>query len=85
MLLRNTLIATEGTLFGISAYDVFGTVLILLALAGLILSIWALIDVLRSNFKDSNGKLIWVIIVLFTNLAGALVWVFWGRKNQRVS
>ena len=45
---------------------------ILIILFGLLLPIIALIDVLRSNFKGSNDKLIWVLVVLFLNVFGSL-------------
>ena len=63
----------------------FATVIVLpILLIGAIITIWALVDILKSNFKDSNSKLIWVIIVLVANLIGSLVWLLWGRKTQRV-
>ena len=77
------MLITEVTQSGISAYDVFGSAFILVALLGLALTIWALVDILKSNFADSNSKLIWVIVVLVANLIGSLVWLLWGRKTQR--
>ncbi|GAB3024111.1 PLDc N-terminal domain-containing protein [Spirosoma pulveris] len=49
-----------------------------------ILPIIALIDVVRSNFRGPNDKVIWVIIIVFLNLIGALLYIFIGRK-QRIS
>ena len=48
---------------------------ILIILFGLLLPIIALIDVLRSNFKGSNDKLIWVLVVLFLNVFGSVLYL----------
>ena len=48
-----------------------------------ILPVMALVDVVRSDFKGPNDKVIWVIIILFLNIIGAVLYFFIGR-NQRV-
>lgn len=48
-----------------------------------ILPIIALIDIVRSEFKGNN-KLIWVIIVVFLNLPGIILYYAMGR-NQKIS
>ena len=50
----------------------------------LLLPVIALIDVLRSDFRGASDKLIWVIVILFLNLIGALLYVTIGRR-QRVA
>ena len=58
---------------------------ILLVLSVLfLLPIIALVDVIRSDFRGSNDKLIWVIVILFLNVIGALLYLVIGR-NQRVA
>ena len=49
-----------------------------------LLPLWALVDVVRSNFRGQNDKLIWVIIIVFMNFIGAALYFFVGR-NQRVA
>lgn len=49
-----------------------------------LLPIIALVDVIRSDFRGSNDKLIWVIVILFLNIIGALLYLFIGR-NQRIA
>jgi hypothetical protein len=41
----------------------------------------ALIDVLRSEFKG-NDKLIWVLVVLFGSLLGAILYLAIGRGQR---
>jgi len=43
--------------------------------------IWALIDILKSKF-DENNKLIWVLAVIFTNIVGATLYFFIGKKQK---
>ncbi|ADB40366.1 PLDc N-terminal domain-containing protein [Spirosoma linguale] len=67
---------------GIGGIELF---FILGALAFLfILPIVALVDVVRSNFRGPNDKVIWVIIIVFLNLIGALLYIFIGRKQRIV-
>ncbi len=49
----------------------------------LILVIWsvALVTVANSRFNDNTTKLCWFLIILFLNIIGILLFVFWGRKE----
>ena len=49
-----------------------------------LLPLIALVDVIRSDFRGSNDKLIWVIVILFLNIVGAVLYLIIGR-NQRVA
>ncbi len=49
---------------------------------GIIPTIIALIDILKSKF-NGNDKIVWVLVVLFFNLIGAILYFVIGR-NQRV-
>ncbi len=60
-----------------------GLIGLLLGLGILIFWIWALIDILKSNFNDSINKLIWFLVVFFLYAFGALLYYFIGR-NQKV-
>lgn len=51
-------------------------------LAYFILWVYCLIDVLRSNFKDSNMKLIWVIILLFAHVFGPIAYLLLGKGSK---
>jgi len=55
---------------------------VLILLVGLLLPIIALVDVIRSNFKGSNNKLIWVLVILFLNIFGALLYFFIGTRQK---
>lgn len=36
----------------------------------------------NKNFKDSNSKLIWVLIIIFTNGIGAILYLLFGRPKE---
>ncbi|HPR32764.1 MAG TPA: PLD nuclease N-terminal domain-containing protein [Prolixibacteraceae bacterium] len=56
--------------------------LFLLLLVGL-LPLFALIDILRSDF-EGNNKLIWVIVVLFFPLLGAILYFLIGKNQKKL-
>ncbi len=55
--------------------------LILLVLAALLLWIFAVINMLRSDFSG-NGKLIWFLVVTFVPLIGSIAYFFVGTKQK---
>jgi hypothetical protein len=60
-----------------------GPIMILICVAlSLILLLWALIDILRSDFKDSVTKLIWIIVVIFVPFVGAILYLILGRGQK---
>ena len=67
--------------FGFSGYEVLllaGFILLATVLFPLI----ALIDILRSEFTEPTNKLIWVLVVLFLNILGAVLYYAIGRKQR---
>lgn len=62
-----------------------GGVLILFLLffiAYFILWAYCLIDAIRSNFKDPNMKLIWIIILLFAHGLGPIAYLILGKDSK---
>lgn len=47
-----------------------------------ILWIWALIDIIRSEFADSTNKIIWVLVIIFLPVIGALLYLLIGRGQK---
>jgi len=56
-------------------------VLVFLALFILLLPLIALVDILRSRF-EGNLQLIWVIIVIFFNVIGTILYFIIGRRQK---
>lgn len=50
-----------------------------------ILMIYCIIDVIKSEFKDPNMKLIWIIIILFGQLIGTLVYLILGKSTKSLT
>ncbi|MCH5714960.1 PLDc N-terminal domain-containing protein [Niabella hibiscisoli] len=49
-----------------------------------LIPLFALIDILRNQFKDSSNKIIWALIVLFFPILGGILYFLFGVK-QKVS
>jgi len=56
-------------------------IIIVLAFLGIITTIFALIDILKSKFHG-NDKIIWILVVLFFNLLGAILYFTIGKKQK---
>ncbi|QLC49190.1 PLDc_N domain-containing protein [Methanolobus zinderi] len=54
-----------------------------IGIVGTIFWIWMLVDCAMKEPSQGNDKLIWVIIILFTHLLGALLY-FFVRRPQRI-
>ena len=47
----------------------------------LLLPLIALIDIVRSEFKG-NDKLVWILVVLFFNIIGSVLYFLIGRQQK---
>ena len=56
-------------------------IILTLVLLGIIPTIIALINILKSKF-NGNDKIVWVLVVLFFNLIGAILYFVIGRKQK---
>ncbi|NRD24908.1 PLDc_N domain-containing protein [Winogradskyella litoriviva] len=57
-------------------------ILILVVLfLGILPTIIALVDILKSEFKGNN-KIVWILVVLFTNFFGAILYLLIGREQK---
>lgn len=59
-----------------------GFFFLLLGLLYFVLWIYCLVDVLRSDFKDPNMKLIWTVILLFAQVVGPLAYLAIGKSTK---
>lgn len=68
-------------LFGV----VWAVVVGVMALAGLVFTIWMLVDAIRvpddRDYKTGT-KLLWVLVILLTNSIGAFIYLFMGRPDR---
>jgi phospholipase D-like protein len=56
-------------------------IILIFVLLGIIPTIIALIDILKSKF-NGNDKISWILVVLFFNLIGAILYFVIGRKQK---
>lgn len=56
--------------------------LLIIPLTYFALIAFCLIDILRSDFKDSSGKLIWVLVVLLAPFLGSILYLVIGRSTR---
>ncbi len=54
----------------------------LLFLAGFILWIRALVDIIKSEFDDKNMKVVWILLVIFLPVAGTIIYLVWGNRTK---
>jgi hypothetical protein len=57
-------------------------VIITVALAGTIFWIWMIIDCAQNRFLDSNTRLVWILVIVFTHLIGAFIYFLAGRRPR---
>ena len=56
----------------------------ILSIGAIVLWIWALVDCIQvpdDSMYESGNKLIWVLIIVFTNWIGALLYLLIGRPR----
>ncbi|WP_165733356.1 PLD nuclease N-terminal domain-containing protein [Polaribacter sp. 20A6] len=56
-------------------------IIIFIVLLGIIPTIIALVDILKSEFTGNN-KIVWVLVVLFANFFGAILYFLIGREQK---
>ncbi len=56
--------------------------IIVLSILTLALTFWALVDIVKSRFKDPFMRIIWLIIVLFIPILGPIFY-FQLRRNLK--
>jgi H+/Cl- antiporter ClcA len=59
-----------------------GLIMLSLTLLGGIFWLWMLVDCATKESSQGNTKVIWILIILFTNLIGAVIYWF-VRRPQR--
>ena len=57
-------------------------IITLVLLIGIVPTIIALIDILKSEFKGNN-KVIWILIVLLFNFFGAIMYFLIGKQQKK--
>jgi prolipoprotein diacylglyceryltransferase len=56
---------------------------ILLVLAGYAFWIWMIVDCATKESSVGNDKLVWILIIVFAQIIGALIYYFVRRRPRR--
>lgn len=56
-------------------------IVLVVALVLFVIPIFALVDILKSEF-EGNNKLIWVLVILLTWILGAILYYLIGRNQK---
>jgi hypothetical protein len=56
-------------------------IILIFILVGILPTIIALIDIVRNEFTGNN-KIVWLLVVLFGNFLGAVLYFIIGRKQK---
>jgi len=59
-----------------------GPIQLILICVVLIFPIIAIVDIVKSDFKGENDKLIWILIAIFLGLIGTLLYFIIGTKQK---
>lgn len=66
-----------------SALEILALVLVLtLGLAALAFWTWMLIDCIRNEPHEGHDRLLWVLVIVFTKIVGALIYFFVRRPER---
>ncbi|SFM80552.1 PLDc N-terminal domain-containing protein [Methanolobus profundi] len=69
-------------LFGIIPFIIF-LLFFGVGILGTLFWVWMLIDCATKEPSEGNDKLIWIIVIIFTHLLGALIY-FLVRRPKRI-
>lgn len=63
-------------------FVIFLIFMLSIVLVSTVIWVWMLIDCLTNKELDSNEKLVWALVIVFTHMIGAIIYFFMGRKKR---
>jgi hypothetical protein len=57
----------------------------ILGLAALAVWIWALVDAIQNPALDSTMRIVWVLVIVFMQIIGAIIYLAVGRSKRTPS
>ena len=61
----------------------FFALIFLLIIGSFVFWIWMLVDCARRDYKKSDEKLIWVLIIVFAQIIGAIIYYFVIKRKDK--
>jgi phosphoglycerol transferase MdoB-like AlkP superfamily enzyme len=66
-----------------SGFGIWEWIMVIFAIVSLLLIIpFAIFDTLKSKSLSTSQKFLWIIFILIVPYLGAVVYLFWGRKQK---
>jgi hypothetical protein len=66
-------------------FGIFWILMFILGLAALAVWIWALVDAIQNPALDSTMRIVWVLVIVFTQIIGAIIYLAIGRSRRTPS
>ena len=71
-------------MFGFGIFGLlFGLVVFALSILAFVFWILMLIDCVKRKFKEDTEKIIWVLVLIFTGIIGALIYYFIVKNKKK--
>ena len=71
-------------MFGFGIFGLlFGLVIFALSILAFVFWILMLIDCVKRKFKEDTEKIIWVLVLIFTGIIGALIYYFIVKNKKK--
>jgi uncharacterized RDD family membrane protein YckC len=63
-------------------FGIFWLLMVVLAIASLVIWIWALIDAIQNPALDGTTRLVWILVIVFTHFLGAILYLAIARSGR---
>ncbi len=58
------------------------SLIILVILSLWVFWIWMIVDCVKRNFKNDNDKVVWILVLVFLGILGAIIYFFVIKNKQ---
>ncbi len=80
----NLVLAIGSIIAGIAILVILFWILIIgIAIFAFVFWILMLVDCIQRKYKQENDKIIWVLVIIFTGIIGALIYYFIVKKKDK--
>jgi len=80
MSLLRTVSPKKGYLSQNTIMEALGWTIIIISILSVILWVYAIADIVRGSLSGNSNKILWLIIVIFFPVVGALLYLLLGKK-----
>lgn len=63
-------------------FGILWILMFILGIAALGVWIWALVDAIQNPALDSTMRIVWVLVIIFTQIIGAIIYLAIGRSRS---